>query len=151
MFFRKPKPLLPEDDQARVVEAIRQAEARTTGEIRVFMEPHCAWMDAMDRARELFLQLGMDRTERHNAVLVYVALKDHQFAVLGDKHIYEYAGGAAFWQAAANLLLQYLKEDKVADGLEACVHALGDALATHFPYDPAITKNELPDEIVFGK
>jgi uncharacterized membrane protein len=39
----------------------------------------------------------------------------------------------------------------VAEGVYNCIHELGNALETHFPHDPAIKKNELPDEIVFGK
>ena len=148
--FRK-KQLLDTDDQERVVAAIKIAEAGTTGELRVFVESHCGYMDAMDRARELFATLGMEATERRNAVLVYLALNDHQFAILGDKEIYEQAGGPIFWEGAATQLKAHLKEGRVAEGLVTCVDVLGRALAQHFPYDPSITKNELPDEIVFGK
>ena len=151
MFFRKPKPLLPQDVQDSVVSAIRNAEARTTGELRVFMEPHCTYMDAMDRAREVFTALAMEKTERRNAVLVYVAMKDQQFAIFGDQEIYTKAGGPHFWEAAAAILQQHLRADKVGEGLAACIEALGIALNAHFPYDPSVEKNELPDEIVFGK
>jgi len=149
--FRKKKEHLNEEDQDLVVKAIQAAEARTTGEIRVFMEGTCAYVDAMDRAVELFTELGMHKTERRNAVLVYLALEDHQFAIFGDEQIYVLAGGPAFWQTAAEHLKSYLKEGRIAEGLAACVNELGNALAQHFPYDPSITKNELPDEIVFGK
>lgn len=149
--FSKNKPLLTADEQEQVVACIREAEAGTTGELRVFVESKCAYVDAMDRAREVFESLGMVKTERRNAVLVYMALDDRQFAILGDKEIYEKAGGAVFWERAAAELKAYLKEGKVAEGLSVCVKELGRALAQHFPYDPAINKNELPDEIVFGK
>jgi uncharacterized membrane protein len=150
MFFRK-KPLIDPTAQAAIVACISEAEKHTTGEIRVFVEPKTKHTDAIHRAQELFLKLGMTKTERRNAVLVYLAIKDRKFAILGDKEIYEKAGGAEFWHAAADILKQHLKEEKVAEGLSACIRALGTALATHFPYDPAVTKNELPDEIVFGK
>lgn len=149
--FPKKKPLLSPEDQELVVASIREAEAGTTGELRVFLESTCGYVDAMDRAREIFHNLGMAKTERRNAVLVYMALEDHQFAIMGDKEIYEQAGGPLFWQNAASELMNYLKEDKIAEGLRVCIQMLGSALAQHFPYDPAITKNELPDEIVFGK
>jgi uncharacterized membrane protein len=149
--FSKKKQLLDTDDQERIVAAIRTAEAGTTGELRIFMESHCEYMDAMDRATEIFLKLGMDKTERRNAVIVYVALNDHQFAIYGDKEIYEKAGGPKFWEAAAAHLLSHLRKGKIAEGLAGCINELGKAMAAHFPYDPTITKNELPDEIVFGK
>lgn len=151
MLFSKPAPLLPQAVQDQVVAAIRTAEAGTTGELRVYVEKHCTYMDPLDRAREVFFELGMEKTERRNAVLVYIAIKDHQFAIFGDSEIYIKAGGPVFWEAAAGVLLRYLREGKTGDGLAACIEALGNALATHFPYDPAVPKNELPDEIVFGK
>ena len=148
--FRK-KELLDKDDQERVVAAIRSAESGTTGELRVFIESHCEYLDAMDKAREIFVNLGMANTERRNAVLVYMALTDHQFAIMGDEEIYNKAGGPIFWQHAATELKKHLKEGQVADGLVSCINELGKALALHFPYDPQIHRNELPDEIVFGK
>ena len=151
MLFGKPKPLLSQDVQDQVVRAIRASEARTTGELRVFIEPHCSYVDAMDRAKEVFAQLAMEKTERRNAVLVYMAMTDKQFAIFGDEEIYNKAGGAEFWKGAAIILQQHLKAGQISDGLCACIEALGAALASHFPYDPAIEKNELPDEIVFGK
>lgn len=151
MFLRKPKPLLPDTLQEQVVRAIRAAEARTTGELRVFVESHCSYMDAMDRAKELFAKLAMEKTVRRNAVLVYLAVKDKQFAIFGDEQIYVMAGGAQFWQAAGALLQQHLRAGNIADGLCGCIEALGAALELNFPADPAIDKNELPDEIVFGK
>ena len=36
--FRKKKELFTEDEKARVVQAIRQAERLTSGEIRLFVE-----------------------------------------------------------------------------------------------------------------
>jgi uncharacterized membrane protein len=151
LLFTKRKSLLPDAVQTRMVEAIRAAESTTTGEIRVFIEPRCAYMDAMDRARELFAQLGMEATERRNAVLLYLATKDHQFAIFGDVEIYTRAGGPAFWQEAAANLQRDLRAGAMEDGLCHCIETLGRALAQHFPYDPTVTRNELPDEIVFGK
>ncbi len=148
--FRK-KDLLDRDDQERIVAAIRAAELGTTGELRVFIESHCTYMDAMDRAKEVFVNLGMVKTERRNAVIVYMALLDHQFAIFGDEEIYNRAGGPEFWSGAASHLKALLSEGKVVEGLVTCINELGAALAQHFPHDPAISRNELPDEIVFGK
>ncbi len=150
-FSKKKNELLERDDRERIVAAIRAVEAQTTGEIRVFIESYCSYMDALDRARELFARLKMYHTERHNAVLVYIALHDHQFAIYGDENAYEQFGGSAFWQSAAEHLVAHFKQTKITEGIVSCIEELGTALKTHFPYDPAVTKNELPDEIVFGK
>jgi uncharacterized membrane protein len=147
--FRR-KPLLDAASSEQVVASIRAAEARTTGEIRVYLESKCLYVDAMHRAEELFLQLGMYQTRHRNAVLVYVALTDHQFALYGDVAIYE-AGGSGLWEEAAEALRNRLAEGDITGGLCGCINLLGTALAAHFPPDPAVSKNELPDEIVFGK
>lgn len=149
--FDKNKPPLNEEEQKKVVAAIQQAEKNTTGELRVFMEKHCSYVDAMDRAKEVFEELGMTNTVRRNAVLIYMAYTDHQFAILGDKEIYEQAGGPEFWKHAAHVFQEHLRKGEMAEGFVECVNELGSALAKHFPYDPDVTKNELPDDIVFGK
>ena len=149
-FFRK-KDILDKDAQHKIVACIKEAESKTSGEIRVFIEHHCAYMDAMQRAQEIFANLEMAKTQSRNAIIVYVAISDRQFALFGDIAIYEKAGGAEFWKSAAAKLTGHLRKNNVTEGLCNCIHELGTALATHFPYDPAIKKNELPDEIVFGK
>ena len=148
--FRK-KAILDKDSQERVVAAIKEAESNTTGEVRVYVEHHCPHMDALDRAKELFEKLAMSKTERRNAVLVYIALTDQQFAIFGDIEIYQKAGGQQFWETAATKLKGHLRNNEITQGLVNCVTELGKSLALHFPYDPAVPKNELPDEIVFGK
>jgi len=149
--FGKKKPMLDEDSQHRVVAAISEAESKTTGEVRVFIEHKCSYMDAMHRAQEIFAKLGMTKTNGRNAVIVYLALTDRQFAIFGDEEIYHRAGGAQFWEQAAGQMRSHLKNGQITEGIVTCINELGKALAHHFPYDPAIKKNELPDEIVFGK
>ena len=145
------KQLLNAEVQNQVVERIKAAELRTTGEIRVYVEGRCEYMDPMDRAKEVFARLEMDRTERRNAVIIYLAIKDRQFALYGDAAIYELAGGPEFWASAAAHLVEKLKQGRVGEAICDCIDELSHAMARHFPFDPAITKNELPDEIVFGK
>ena len=149
-FLRK-APMLQPLEQQFVVQAIRDAEAGTSGEVRVFVERRCSWMDAADRAQELFVKLNMHETEERNGVLVYLAIADRQFAILGDEAIFHRAGGPVFWEAAALQMRDLLRQGRMADALAAGVRELGRALANNFPPKPGINKNELPDEIVFGK
>lgn len=149
--FGKKQEILDKDAQLKIVARIKESESKTSGEIRVFMESRCTYMDALDRAKEIFYSLGMEKTVARNAIIIYIAHDDRQFALFGDKVIYEKAGGARFWQAAASKLASHLRHDEFTEGLCECIDELGRALAAHFPYDPAIKKNELPDEIVFGK
>jgi uncharacterized membrane protein len=148
--FRK-KAMLDEHIRKRIEAGIHEAESKTSGEIRVYMESHCPHPDALQRVKEIFTQLEMEKTTARNAVLIYVALTDRKFAIFGDTAIYEKAGGAQFWEKAAEKLTGHLKKNEIADGLYNCIHELGAALAEHFPYTPSTKKNELPDDIVFGK
>ena len=82
--WQKRKLFFTDEQNRLIVDAIRYAEQRTSGEVRVFVESRCRYMDAVDRAVEIFFKLEMDETKEHNGVLVYVALKDRQLAVFGD-------------------------------------------------------------------
>ena len=57
-----------------IVAAIKQAEKQTSGEVRVFIESKCSYVNAIDRAKELFEKLDMHKTEERNAVIVVFAL-----------------------------------------------------------------------------
>jgi len=149
--FGRKKEMLDKDSQHRIVECIKEAESKTTGEVRVYMEHHCSYMDARLRAIEIFRHLNMHKTEMRNGVLVYVALTDRQFAILGDAGIDKMAGGADFWQQAAGMLKAQMKQNNVTEGLCECIREMGNVLSQHFPYNSAVPRNQLPDEIVFGK
>lgn len=148
--WQKPKALLTEEENHLVVKAIRHAEQRTCGEVRVYVESRCSWMDAIDRAAELFFGLQMEKTEKRNAVLVYVAIKDHQLAVFGDEGIHQKVGAEYWNKVVAEMLSKFNKHD-YAKGIADCVIQIGEALTTHFPFDRDTDKNELPDTIVFGR
>lgn len=130
--------------------AVQEAEKLTSGEIRVYVESHCEYVDAIDRAKEIFGSINMQATQLRNAVLVYVALKDRQLALFADEGIYTKAG-APFWNSAVKQMLAHFNKANYALGIASVVSEVGQSLAFHFPYDSATDKNELPDDIVFGK
>ena len=148
--FLKPKPIFPPKDQERIMESIREAEKRTSGEIRLYVESRCPHVEAIDRAVEIFNQLKMEQTAQRNGVLVYVAFKDQQLAIYGDKGIYEKTG-EAFWKKGVEQMLAHFNKEDHITGLVTVIKEIGEALYEHFPYDGATDKNELPDDIVFGK
>lgn len=148
--FAKRKEFFSPDEQERIISAIRQAEQQTSGEIRVYTESRCRFVDPLDRAAEIFWGLKMDLTKDRNGVLVYVAMKDHQFAILADQGIHEKVG-QAFWNQEVAVMTTHFKKAHPAEAIEAVVNDIGVALKTHFPYDRSNDKNELPDDMVFGK
>jgi uncharacterized membrane protein len=147
--WQKKKEFFTADEKQQLVEAIQKAEQRTSGEVRLFIESKCRFMDAMDRAKEIFLQLGMDKTELRNATLIYLAVDDHQVAVLGDEGIHQKVG-AQYWKDEVAKMLQKFRAEKLVDGICVAITDLGEALQHHFPYNSDTDKNELPDEIIFG-
>jgi len=148
---KKKKSLLSAPEQQQILDAIKAAELKTSGEVRVFVESRCSYVDAMDRAREIFFNLEMQKTENHNAVLVYIALTDRQIALFGDEGIYKKTGGDPYWIGILKRTRAFFKQGKVAEGIADAALQIGDALSKHFPYDAQTEKNELPDDIVFGE
>jgi uncharacterized membrane protein len=148
--FLKKKKLLSAADEEQVVTAIRTAEKYTSGEVRVYVESHCRFVDPVDRAIEIFFGLKMNETDEHNGVLLYVALKDRQLAIYGDEGIHARVG-KEFWQNAVRQMLQEIKKENHITGICNAITMIGQTLQKEFPYEPNDDKNELPDEIVFGK
>lgn len=150
IFRKKADDFFSATEKEKIHTAIKQAEQNTSGEVRVYVESRCRFVDPIDRAAEIFYNLKMQATELHNGVLVYVAMKDRQLAIFADEGIYKKAG-AEFWKEEVKHMLAQFNKDNYADGIATVVSEIGDALHFHFPYDSQTDKNELPDEIVFGK
>ncbi|MFD2937959.1 TPM domain-containing protein [Spirosoma flavum] len=135
------------NEQQRIVEAIRQAEKATSGEIRVHVEPHCANADPVQRAIEVFAHLGMHQTKEQNGVLFYLAHADRKFAVLGDKGI-DAKVPSNFWESTKDLLRSHFAAGNYAEGLSQGIERAGQQLKQYFPYASDDT-NELADDISF--
>lgn len=143
-----PKDRLSEEDKEIIVQAIQEAEKNTSGEIRVHLENHCK-IDVLDRASEVFGTLKMHETKLRNGVLFYLAMKDHQFAILGDSGINQLVP-EHFWEETRDFMVAKFKEGKYAEGLSEGIKMAGHQLKAHFPYQ-ANDRNELPDDISFNK
>lgn len=148
-FSRSARRYISAEENQRIVDAIREAERQTSGEVRVYLESKCRYMNPVDRAAELFFGLRMEQTSQRNAVLVYVAFQDHQFAIFADQGIYSEMG-SDYWNAEAQKMLHHFRRHDYVDGLVAVISDIGKALTERFPYDRQTDKNELPDDIVFG-
>ena len=150
LFKKKQREYFTAAEKGIIVSAIQEAERRTSGEIRIYVESKCEMVNPVLRAREIFYQLKMDQTASRNGVLLYLAMDDHQLAVFGDEGIHQKVGHE-FWQKEVSIMLEEFKQKKFIDGIAHIIKDIGEALVTHFPYDGATDKNELPDDIVFGK
>ncbi|MDP4149876.1 MAG: TPM domain-containing protein [Bacteroidota bacterium] len=150
-FLSKKKEFFTDAEKRQIVDAIQSAERQTSGQVRVFVESRCRFVDPLDRAVEVFASLKMDQTPDHNGVLVYVAIKDRQLALYGDQGIHTKVGDA-FWNDKVKLILSHFDKANYAHGLVHIVIEIGEVLGKYYPYDKnAGGANDLPDDIVFGK
>mgnify|MGYP001548770808 FL=1 len=148
--FSRKKPFFSPEENEQIVHSIQEAEMQTSGEVRVFVESRCKYVDALDRAAEIFTKLHMEKTALRNGVLFYIAIKDKQLAIFADKGIQQVTGDK-HWENEVKEILKVFSKDSVVAGITTSIFKIGEALKTHFPYNKDVDKNELPDEIVFGK
>lgn len=150
LFKRRPVNYFSEEEKQLIVHAIEQAEHRTSGEVRIYIESHCRNNDPVARAKELFGELKMNQTAERNGVMVYLAMKDRKLAVYGDEGIHARVGDA-FWNASVKNMLEHFNKSNFTAGITQIIHEIGEALAIHFPFDEKGDSNELSNDIVFGK
>ena len=144
----RPVDYFTKEQQKQIVEAIKQAEKNTSGEIRVHIEKRCK-IDVLDRATNIFAMLKMHKTKLRNGVLFYLSIEDHKFAILGDAGINAKVSND-FWESVKEIVFEQFKLDNQAEGLIKGIIMAGEKLKAHFPYQTDDV-NELPDEISFGK
>jgi uncharacterized membrane protein len=138
-------------DLDAIARAVTEAEAGTSGEVRVHLEPHVPHarigrtLSPTERAEELFTALGMTETQERNGVLIYLALKDHKMAIVGDRGIHARVG-PAYWDRVRDLLVSRLRDATPREALVAAVADVGRVLRQHFPRRPDDV-NELGDRV----
>ncbi len=143
----KAKDFFTKEQQTEIKKAILNAEHDTSGEIRVHIDNECRG-DALDRASFLFGKLKMDKTELHNGVLFYLAIKSKKFAIIGDSGINKEVP-ENFWEDIKIKITEHFKAGEFALGLIDGITMAGARLKKHFPYH-IDDINELSDEISFG-
>ncbi|RZK77064.1 MAG: TPM domain-containing protein [Pedobacter sp.] len=138
--------LFTEQEQEQISNAIAEAEKATSGEIRIAIEEHCEG-DAFEKATSYFTKLGMDKTSRHNGVLIFLAHADHKFAIIGDKGINRVVP-EDFWEMTKVAMKAHFSSGNLALGIIAGVVLAGEKLAQFFPSENDDI-NELPNDIIY--
>lgn len=139
---------LSEAEEREIVDAIRNAERETSGEIRVHIERKVPSGEPFDRAKEVFHLLKMDATDLKNGVLIYLAVDDHKFVVCGDKGIDDVVADD-FWDCTKDAMAAEFKKGNFKQGLIDGIRRAGTQLQKHFPraHDD---RDELDNEISNG-
>lgn len=141
------QPLLSIASEEEVKAAIRQAELKTSGEIRLHVEPACEG-DAYERALEVFGIEGMHKTKERNAILFYLAVNSRKFAIVGDEGIHAKVK-EEFWMTIRDVIQENFRHDSFVPGLVKGIEMAGEKLAIHFPWREG-DSNELSDDISIG-
>ncbi|MDB6058445.1 MAG: hypothetical protein JWO95_2289 [Verrucomicrobiales bacterium] len=131
-------------EHEQIVGAIRDAESKMCGEIRVFIsrkEPE----DPVAAAQLRFEKLGMTKTKDRNGVLIYVAPRVRKFAIIGDLAIHQKCGDK-FWTDVAQEMTGHFRKGDYTQGIIHGIHRAGALMGAHFPHHDG-DRNELPDEI----
>ena len=142
---------LGDDDLVAIAEAVRDVEATTSAEIRVHLEPRVPRarfgrsLAPLERAREVFANLGMHRTRERNGVLLYVAFEDRKLAVVGDEAIHARVGDR-YWADVRDLMVDRFRHGANRDAIVLAVADIGATLARHFPRRPDDV-DELPNRV----
>ncbi|MBN2093238.1 TPM domain-containing protein [candidate division KSB1 bacterium] len=135
------------DEIHQIVSTIQETEKMTSGEIRVHVENRC-WQNPLRRAILIFKKLNMHRTKLHNGILIYLALKSHKFAIIGDRNINEKVP-EDFWEVIIKNMQPYFQENKICEGICETIQQVGEKLKEFFPPVKDDT-DELTNEISFG-
>ncbi len=141
----KPRHFIARLDRALIETAIAQAEHKTSGEIRVLIHRQPV-EDAVAFAQKEFLRLGMTKTRRRNAVLLFVAPASQSFAIMGDEGVHAKCGDV-FWSEVASAMQKNFRDGNHAAAILEGIARAGALLAEHFPKKPG-DANELPDQVV---
>lgn len=132
-------------DETRITSAIAEAEKRTSGEIRVYVTEQ-EISDPIVSAREHFGKLGMTQTAQRNGVLIFIAPRSQNYAILGDEAVHQKCG-QRFWEHVTHDMDPMMKQGSFTEALVFAIHEIGAALEKNFPFQ-ASDKNELPNAII---
>ena len=143
-----PQEFFSSEDKKRIVDSIKAAERRTSGEIRVHLEAECK-TDVLDRAAYIFKKLELHKTAQRNGVLFYLAVETRNFAILGDAGINSVVPDG-FWDSIKETMIKEFVNGNFTEGLCIGIEMAGEKLREHFPFLKNDV-NELPDEISFEK
>lgn len=135
-------------EKEAILNVIGEAEKNTSGEIRVHVES-LSGPDPVARAEAVFKALGMANTDLHNGVLIYLAVKDRTFAIIGDEGI-DRAVPPNFWDETKVKMEELFRAGQFKEGVCLGIRLAGENLTRYFPC-MADDVNELPDTISEGR
>lgn len=144
----KPEQFFFKEEEEKIIKAIKEIENHTTTEIRVHITSKVKKGKILEEAKKTFLKIGMDKTKERTGVLFFFAIKNREFAIIGDEGINNKAG-LDFWKETARKMENFFRKDEFGEGIVFGIYEIGNILKKYFPYNKN-DNNELVDELSFG-
>lgn len=141
-----PKKFLSEAESGKINSAIKDAERRTSAEIKLVIARHC-WGNIRTKASKIFNKLGLDKTEERNCVLILFIVTNREFLIYGDQGIHQKVG-QGFWDDIRDKMEAAFQKDEFADGISQGVRLIGQKLSEYFPHQRDDI-DEISNEIVY--
>ena len=146
MVINKPmNTVLTAEEDARLIDAIREVEARTSAEIRICITPKRIWWHERF-AWKLFDVAGMRKTRNRNAALIVVMPRVKKVVVIGDAGLNSVVN-QKYWEETINAMILGMKSEGILSALLVGLQKLGDTLAEHWPRE-LDNPNEIADELI---
>lgn len=139
-----PKKIFTKEEREKILQAIKEVEKKTTGEIAVHLVRKVRG-DIFERGREAFSRLGLYRTSRRNAVLFFISTAQRKFAILADEGINKTVP-ENFWKEITLEMEENFRKGNFAEGLLKAIKLTGEKLSEYYPYEKTDI-NEIPDRI----
>lgn len=141
-----PKKFLSEAESARINTAIKEAESKTSGEIKLVIARHC-WSKIEAKAAKIFRELSLAKTKERNCVLILFIVTNHEFLIHGDQGIHDRVG-QGFWDDIRDEMMNAFRHDEFGDGISRGISLIGEKLSEYFPYQRDDI-DEISDEIIY--
>ena len=132
-------------EESSIISAIEAAESLSRAELRVHYTRKDRVDDIFQLALKQFQKLEMHKTEERNGVLIFLAPKAKQLAIVGDEGIHQHVG-QEFWEHTHAACIQEIQRNGLAKGIILGLELIGKEMAKYFPIGEH-NPNELSNEI----
>ncbi len=95
-------------------------------------------------AMEQFYARGLTQTPNRMGVMIFVSMEEHYARIVADDGVAARVEQRQ-WQEAVDVLIDHLRENRIADGFVAAIEKCGAILAAHAPPDGS--GDTLPDRV----
>ncbi|MFN3411867.1 MAG: TPM domain-containing protein [Exilispira sp.] len=147
IYLKKALGFIQREDVKKIEDAIKEAELKTSGEIRVHISGENYIENCLEEAKFWFYKLKLNKTRERNGILLFIAPNARKFAILGDEGINKVIENN-FWDDVKSRIEESFKEKKFVDGIVNAVYSTGEILKKFFPIKQD-DKNELSDKVSF--